>query len=191
MSKTLRLRTRLLAGLLVLISGTIVGPAMTASPAAAAGGSWIEMETDADPTGQVWVVDVAGYGIADRSPIHTWEKRTSGTITNQLWTAVVKHTDGTTRTVQLFGNQSSKCLDKSEDHGNVNYAAVYIYTCSTASNQLWLYNPNPQGWSDLRSVADPGRCLTSFGPYEGAPFDVEDCATGYIEQSWRIDDLPQ
>jgi hypothetical protein len=173
---------------LVLLSTAVVGgPLIMSGPAAAAGGNFVTMQP-ADPADESYVIDVANWGTADRSPVHTWHINLYGDYSNQLWTALQKSISGTTRTIELIGNQSNKCLDKSEDNGNVNGAAVYIYTCSGAANQLWRYNPTPAGWSDLRNVADPNRCLTSYGPYDGAVVDVENCE-GTLEQSWHVGDL--
>jgi hypothetical protein len=174
---------RLLVAVALSLSGAVVVPVVTAGPASASANEWIQLENVTDDT--PWVLDVANWGTADRSSLHIWELRVTGDVSNQRWSPVVKSLSGTTYTLALVGNGSSKCLDKSMDQGNVNYAAVYIYTCRNTTNQFWRYNPNSSGFSDLRNVADPSRCLTAFGDYEGAWLDVEDCH-GYVQQSWHI-----
>src|SRR5437016_1611019 len=131
---------RVLIGIAVVCAAVALAPFAGTKPAAASANSWVEANFGEDYN--VMVLDVEMWRTANRSRIHMWELRLDGLYTNQRWTPVVKGNDGFGGyMINLVGNQSSKCLDKSMDRGNVNFATVYIYTCSGSNNQLWDYRP--------------------------------------------------
>ena len=177
----------LAAAALVALSMLPAAPAMADAPESIAIGPI--------RAGDTRVLYVGGDGVADRSPvvIRSYVAGLSGSAVNrQRW--VLEPTSGTgipSYAYRIKHVSSGKCLDKSQDNGAVNGAPIYLYTCSTAKNQIWWFPSSPDGDGlRLRNAVD-NRCLDvkDSSTAEGSSLQVWSCAsvaTSAWNQRWMF-----
>jgi hypothetical protein len=114
------------------------------------------------------VVDVANWATNDGARVQMWDWRWDGNTKNQQW--YVANASGWTTLVNV---NAGKCLDESAPR---NGATVYIYHCTGARNQNWVYEVVNSNNLRLRNQQD-GRCLDikDYNQSNGASLQVWDC----------------
>jgi len=172
---------------LAVASPATAAPVSPAAQVTISNGIWVINTVGPDGVLQYGfdrVVDVAGWSFDDRGRVHMWDFRNNGNFDNQRWN-FINLGQGL---YQIKNKNSSKCLDKSMDNGNVDGALVYQFSCAAnhPSNQVWyLDNLGLNGYLRIRSWAD-NRCLDIRGKVDAddATVQVYGCNSTGWNQAW-------